>query len=189
MHLGLLIGVIELLGCSGGHGAHDRGPPTVRAAAMTWGLQDEVSEAAVVDGAHAFVSVAIVEDVDEAVQLQGVAMLTWAHRPVYGEPGAVRVLSVGVNAVVLDDESLTPHLINTAYTIDQVECAARATSSVYLAADLTKLPADAREKFSAPVLADPNRHYVIRLRPRDALTWGEVAEQDQVEVIVESRDH
>ena len=154
-------------------------------AAMTGGLQ-EVPVEADDDVAQVGVHRVIFDKIDGAVHIQGIAMLTWPCR-LDGEVNRVRVLTVAVNAVVLHHGYTTSHLLTALFSMEQVDCSSSEASSGYLTVDLDELPPDGLEQFAESTLATPHKRYVLHLRPRGDLTWGQVSEGDQVDFVIEAR--
>ncbi|MCB9899292.1 MAG: hypothetical protein H6825_14905 [Planctomycetes bacterium] len=188
MHAALLVGLSCVVGCVGERAAVDhRGVEGPRLAAMAraLGVLDEARSAAI---APTGVTLPFFEDVDEAVLLQGIAVLTGAYLPEDAQQDSVRVVVVALDAVVNLAGETCSRLVSSSIQVREVECAGTAPFEFFFTLDLDVLPDVARVPFSESTLASPMKRHVLRMRPRGDLTWGDVERIDQVDLTVEERD-
>jgi hypothetical protein len=185
--LALIVLVLRLTASSGGQDVVPVGDSAkYDVAALNSGPQEATLDSSD-DVARVGVYLPIFDKIDDAVHIQGNALLTHPYR-LDGELSRVRVLVVALDAVVPSLVSLTSHLLGATLKMEQVDCSSTAAISAYFQVELDGLPPDGLSQFAEATLADPHKRYSLHLRPRDDLTWGQVSVADQLELVLKNED-
>ncbi|RKY19777.1 MAG: hypothetical protein DRQ55_09830 [Planctomycetota bacterium] len=141
------------------------------------------------EGEPPYVHLPIFSVQDGTVHLQGTAMLSRHYLTTDAVPRRVRLVMVSYSAVVMNAQGIAaPYNLNTMFGTDEVESDSRKVFTSICIVDLARLPPDVTAGLPSAVMASPRKRYVVRIRPVEDLSWGDVRDDSQLELDVSVDD-